>query len=399
MKKRLLFIVFLFTVAGFISAPLHAQSPQIPPAYQAHYDFLDERLTAFEDYVAALPPNESAAPVIGAELIIANGNRGQDLLLDTTLPATELFLDSLLEIGVRGVSLQIAYPLLVPGYPQAEDYLDFFVAVAEMVRARQMKLMVETGPVFAGTGFSSVALDFSDLTAARYFAEKRDMLVLIATTVRPDYLALSNEPATEALITGIRFTPQEYLAHITETLAALPTVPDMLVGAGIGSWEDPTYLDGLLPLDGLDFINLHLYPLQGPTRDYLNEFLQMAADAQAAGKAVIVGETWLYKALPEELGTTVDFNTIFPRDVYSFWSPLDSRFVSALVALARAEGFTYLSFFWSQFFFDYVDFSPEVEAEGAAQRYARLNQAAFENILLGIYSPVGEALEAASKGD
>jgi len=93
---------------------------------------------------------------------------------------------------------------------------------------------------------------------------------------------------------------------------------------------------------------------------------------------------------------------IFARDVYSFWEPLDTRFIEAMVCLGRYQGFDYVSLFWANYFFAYVDYEAVPKGLSGVDLMARANQAAFANLLAGDFSGTGRVLKrliATSSGD
>lgn len=395
MPKRIMILLASFvTFLPAAGSPTSAQDCPAPPEeFRATYDHLS---TVLYDFNASLGENRndvSPDTVFAAELLPANGNRGERLLDSTTLSATELYLDRLQELGFGGVTVQISYPLLVQDYPGAQEYLAFYQSVAQTVHERGMKLMVETGPVFAGTIYSDVEVDYSGLTVEDYFSQKRDMLVLIASAIQPDYLALSNEPNTEAMLLGLQFTPAEYVQNVADTLAAIDRSEGMLVGAGAGSWEDTRYFERFVTLPGLDFINIHIYPVQSLRENFLERVVEQSRRASANDKRVIVGETWLYKAQPAELMRGPSFEQIYARDMYCFWSPLDIQFIETIMHLARDQNFEYVSFYWSLYFFSYIEYNSGFSVLPAQQRYAQVNRAAYSSALSGKFSATGLAVQ------
>jgi hypothetical protein len=96
------------------------------------------------------------------------------------------------------------------------------------------------------------------------------------------------------------------------------------------------------------------------------------------GKSVVMSELWLYK-----LGSAEKFKgaldpAIFARDPFSFWSPLDQKFLRIAGRAARATKLELAAPFWSRYFFAYVDYndpltfrlSPRQLVDLAAQRAA-----------------------------
>ena len=106
-----------------------------------------------------------------------------------------------------------------------------------------MFLFVETSPVFSGTLFSNFTVDYSTYTIESYFQARRKQAVQIAQEIMPDYLSLGNEPSTELQLTEIKFTIDQYLDFINETLQLIDRSIHLKVGAGAGTWEDMEYFE------------------------------------------------------------------------------------------------------------------------------------------------------------
>jgi len=363
----------------------------VPEEYQALYASLEESLKSFQDYLSEHWDGTTGSTVFAAELLPANGNRGDVLLQPATMAGVAFYLDRLQELGVQGVTVAISFPLLRPEFPRSAEYLRFFQGVAEEVHRRGLKLLVESGPVFPDPEYSRLQVDFSGFTAETFFQAKREQLLLIAREVRPDYLAISGEPTTEQKLTGLSLPPAEYAAFAQETAAAIDRSTGILVGAGAGTWEDPAYVQAFVGDASLDFINLHVYPLKSPYDDYLQCAVDWAALARASGKKLVIGESWLYKASPQEVGKP--YQEIFPRDVFSFWEPLDMRFIEAMAGLAHYQGFEYVSLFWANYFFSYLDYDETPRDLSTVELMNRANQAASDSILAGTFSETGQALQ------
>ncbi len=153
----------------------------------------------------------------------------------------------------------------------------------------------------------------------------------------------------------------------------------MLIGAGAGTWNDLDYVKSLARDTDLDYIDIHIYPA-----NFLKEANAIADIARAYNKRLIIGEAWTYKVYDSELGDLGNVAMqakVFGRDVYSFWEPLDSRFLEILVKLASYKGYEFISPFWSKYFFGYLDY----EAVGKNLTYRQLtqlsNQKASQDIL------------------
>lgn len=361
----------------------------VPAEQQSRYKELSEILSAYEPYRQTAAGGLQGDTLLGAELIVANGNRGEALLGPMTLSGVDLFLDRLQEIGVRGVSISIATPLLDPSFPRHDEYLDFYKNVVEAVRARGLVVCVEVGPAFTGTAFSSVEYDWSSLTLDDYFDMKRSEIVLIARDLKPDYLAFGGEPDTEMMLTGLTYSVEQYLEFVRTAAAQVDRSTGMLVGAGSGSWDSPAYLDRLSLEPSIDFVNIHIYPMSNGFSDYIETASEAAARARARGKKVIIGEAWLYKATPHDLRSGIGYADVYARDVYGFWAPLDIRFIQTIAGLAEGQGVDYVSFFWSGYFFSYLAYEDIPQDLSTSARFKELNRAQLEDILAGNLSPTG----------
>lgn len=370
-------------------------TPPAPPAsYEDLYASLSDALTEFEEYLAANWDGSRGQTIFGAELIVANGNRGEVLLEPATMAGVRLYLDRLQEIGVGGLTVAIAEPLIHPDYPRSDEYLAFYRQVAEEVRRRGLILTIETGPVFPDPQFSRVDFDWSQLTLDEYFQIRQDDLIRVASDICPDYLSLGNEPATEAMLTGLSFTLEEYVAFIRQTAADIDRSCGTQIGAGTGTWEDPAYLEALTAEPGLDFVGLHLYPLSNGRTDYWLRAIEAAQAASANGRAIVVGEAWLYKASPDEVAAGITYQEVFGRDPFSFWQPLDARFIEAVAGMADWLDFDYVSFFWSGLFFGALDYDPVLAGLPQPALYQRLNQEQFAGLQGGRLTETGRAYQA-----
>lgn len=395
-------ILSIVLVTGLAVMPVFAQDSTptpVPAEYQALYSTLDTQLTNFQTYLDSQWDGSGGNTTFGAELITANGNRGEALLDPLNLVVTDLYLERLQAMGIGGVTVQISYPLLRSDFPRSDEYLDFYRQVGQMIHQRGMTFLVETGPTFPDPEFSNLQVDFSSLTVEQYFADQRQLMALIASEIQPDYLSITSEPETEMMLTGLSFTVDTYLEHVQTTLAGIDRSTGILVGGGSGTWENPLYLQQFIEETDFDFINFHVYPMIGPNGgDFLKHMLATAAYAKAYGKQLIIGESWLYKVSPQEMQTGISYRQAYARDYYSFWHPLDSRFIEALVGVAHYQGFAYVSFFWAGYFFAYADYATS-EDTPQLMLVSQLRQTTFENIRNGVLSETGQIYQQLIAGN
>jgi len=101
-------------------------APRVPAEYADLYALLDAKLSGIEGVVTARGGDPRHDVVFGAELLPANANRGEALFPAQTWPVVLLNLDSLQQLGVRGVKVAITYPVLVPAFPRSAGYLAFY---------------------------------------------------------------------------------------------------------------------------------------------------------------------------------------------------------------------------------------------------------------------------------
>ncbi len=370
---------------------------EVPERYRRLYALESLALDGWERYLAKRPVPAFPRPVWAGELLAANANRGEALLQPQALEATRLFLDRFQALGLTGVTVSVNYPLLDPGFPRASEYAAFFRQVALEVRKRRMTLDVESGVLFANTAFSSVRFDYGELSWERFVAGRRAHTATILREMAPDYLNIGAEPDTEARLTGKRQLndPDGRAAMLRAILKDLDRGRTK-VAAGIGTWGDIRFVRAYLAETDLDAIALHLYPLGRRT---LRTAYEAARLAREAGKPVLLDECWLYKAGPGEGQSIAANEAIFQRDLWSFWAPLDRRFLECVDRFARQEGIVYVSPFWSHHYFAYLDYDPALDEAG----YAAVNGAFLERARVAVkegrLSPTGEGLKRMLSGE
>lgn len=372
----------------------------VPAAFQPLYDELQTRLMAAQAEFAARP-GQGGSPSLVLELLVANGNRGEELLRPEALETTRQFLDRFKELGATGVAVQIVYPLLGQDYPRSDEYLNFYRTVAGEVRKRGLTLIIATGAPFSGTEFSPLHIDYSGKTPQGYLQERLDQAAVIARELRPDYLCLSEEQTTERMLTGLDITTDDYMDFLRSAPAAIDPPSGVKLGAGSGSWEKPDLIERVIHETPLDFVDIHIYPLSSGFTDYLQVTADWATTAGAAGKEAVIGEAWLYKTSVKELQGGIGYQEVYGRDAYSFWQPLDVLFMQTVVELGRAAGVRYVSFFWSRYLFGYAnydDLPPGTTGQALQQRATLASWIAFVGGKLSASGQEFKRLASASSG-
>jgi hypothetical protein len=360
----------------------------VPSFYRGIYHELSTELRKLETAIPIQPKVEGNCS-FGVELLVANSNRGEVLLTDRVLRATVLTLDRLQDLGVQSVSVSIQYPVLVSTFPRSAEYRYFYKQVAAEIRKREVTFIVEVGTTFREPEFSNVKVDYSGLTMGQFKKELREMAAFIIEDLRPDYLTLFTEPDTQSRNTGLDFSLSNFTDVMRQTAKGL-SHKGVRLGAGAGTWDNMDYFSALVRIPELNYIDVHIYPVQ---RDFVADRVIKVADmAHSHGKAVSIGEAWLYKVSTRELGK-INPVKAFARDVYSFWQPLDKQFLEIIVNLSRQVNAEFCSFFWMKYFYAYLDYSVKTKNLHPQQLITAADAAAGRNILSNIFNETGKTFK------
>lgn len=330
----------------------------VPYAYRGLYHELYNKLDSLRTDVNSRWNGKKSAVRFGVELLVANSNLGEILLTDQVIGATRLTLERLKDLGVRSIAISIQYPILTASFPHVAEYRRFYKQVAEEIRRRGFVLIVEMGSMFREPEFSKLKINYNGLTLKRFKDELREMAAAVITDMRPDYLTLFTEPDTQAQNTGLDFSVANFSATIQHVLSGLNRSGARL-GAGAGTWDDMAYFKALAQIPQLDYLDLHIYPIQ---RDFVIDRVQQAAAmAQRHNKTVAIGETWLYKVSERELGKISPVSA-FARDVFSFWQPLDIMFIETIIDLSHQIRAEFCSFFWMKYLYGYLEYNAKTKS-------------------------------------
>jgi hypothetical protein len=397
-SSLILSIGALLYLATLAPAPAAGSEPAVPAAvpreYRAVYAELSSRLNDFERRLG----NPSARKIVLAtNLLTANSHAGPALLRPDWWDYNLLYLDRLQALGINGVTVTISYPLLTPAFDDPAPYLRFYRGLATEIRRRGMTLLVEHNVLLPGYTLVAVRPYYAQVDFKRFTQERYAEVLRIIQQVRPDYLSLVLEPQTHGIALSKRLAIKDwtrYVDNIVTDLAKDAPQRTTLIGAGCGSWEDPAYIYRFARIKGLDYIDIHLYPLSNGYTDYLQRALDWADEVRRLdpGKRLLISEAWLFKAAAEELGGNPTDARMFARDVYSFWEPLDTQYMRVLGKLARAKGFELISPFWSRYFFSYLPHGDPVQQTMAPHALMKqANQAAFAALLANRTTATGRA--------
>lgn len=345
-------------------------SRPVPPEEAHIYAQQTAWLDGYRAAVAARSPGAQSKPTFGGHLLTADSNRAEALLQPDAMKWARLSLDRFQDLGIQGVTLNIGYPILSKGFPSSDRYLAYYKEVAREVRKRGMALAVEQIVLYHESEFSPFKFKFGGLTLEKYTADQAAMAQTIIDNLAPDYLTVMHEPDTVAELTGLAsfLSPEIATKYVNDVLGGLRR-GRTLIGAGSGSWSGPEFVEAFVQNTNADYIDIHVYWINPFSVDAAYE---MARIAKARGRPVVLTEAGLYKTVGEGREGTPHVDgvaSVYRRDVFSFWEPLDMQFLDITAAFARSIDTKYLSVYWTNMFFSYVDWTPET----AKMSYTQLN--------------------------
>ncbi len=368
------------------AVPVHAVPGQVPESFQMIYRELDAEFHRQLPLVPLPWEQKKSRTAFGVELLAAGSHRADALLDEHALAASALTLDRLKALGVRCVSLSLHHPILTGAHPRALEYRAFYRGLAAEIRRRGLALVVAMGSAFREPELSRIGADYRGLSRERFGAGLREMAEAVIADIRPDYLTLLSEPDTQTRNTGLAFSPAEFAAVVKRVARDLKQ-PGIRFGAGAGTWTALEYFKALAEIPELDYLDLHIYPIQ---YGFAAERAIKAADiARSHGKGLAIGEAWLYKAWGRDLSRISPVEA-FGRDMYSFWQPLDEHFIDLVVNLAHHIDAEFCSFFWMKYLYGYIDYSADTSRLDPGERMKMSDRVADENILKGVLSATGE---------
>ncbi len=374
---------------------------EVPVEYRTLYGELASRLSAFERRLGDPPPRKVIA---ATNLLTSNSHAGPAVLRADWQRYNLLYLDRLQALGATGVTVTIGYPLLTSAFGDPGPYLSFYKTLASEVRRRGMKLLVEHNVLLPGYTLLPVRSYYAQIDWRRFTRERNAEVLRIVRHVRPDYLSLVVEPQTHAIALGRTVDIDDWVRYVKRLVARVAKeVPERstLLGAGCGSWDDPQYISRFARINGLDYIDVHLYPLSNGYTDYLQRTLDWTDEVRRLDptKKIVISEAWLFKAAARELGGDPTDARMFARDVYSFWEPLDAQYMRVLAKMAYAKGFELVAPFWSRYFFAYLPHSaPGLQTLGPHALMKQANQAAFAALLANETTATGRAYGTIGRG-
>ena len=341
------------------------QALHVPNQYQDLYSALDKQLSDFGETVRSKWDGSKHPTRYGPQLLMASASMYQSFLKPSYEAGVLTELQQIKATGANAVTINVNFPLMSRAFHTRNktDFnaiADFYSRLAKFIRNQGMNLIVTTTVCTPLAGRDAGGLDtyLKTLSWDDYRAGRAENAVNVATIIGPDYLSLITEPDTEAGASGQSAlnAATGAVQMVNQMLQAVRAahVPNIKVGAGFGSWsmKDPSWLTSFLQT-AIDYLDLHVYPVN---KDFLLNLITAADAASAAGKQIGMSEAWAYKARDIELNK-LTYSEGFARDVFSFWAPLDSKFLQALVEFSHFKKAAFLSPFWTHYFYAYLEFA------------------------------------------
>jgi hypothetical protein len=384
-----------------------AQSASVPSQYTTEYAQLDQ---AVDTFITSLDSRTqlTSAPVIGSGLDTADGGKGTALLTSTALQNMQTQVKCYSQLGIPAVTVSIGFPLACQefwtqqmGAPSdLKQMLSFYQQVVKQCHKAGIKVLVEAHPVYPdGTNaIGPNAYAFASLATPtqfqNYFAEH---VYNIASSVQPDVISIVAEPGTDLAWTNQpAYSGAQNLGPFVQVMANQITSANSLnhtkivAAAGAPSWDQyaQNYNNQFFKVNGLGAIDIHTYFAGG---NDLALATSLADSARAAGKAIVASECWLSKAgtgsppaKPEPNQAGID------RAIasFSFWEPLDEKYLSAFQQWCKVENPTMFCFSYPQQLFAYLNYNSESSLPDP-QIIANELQAATQAMNADQFSPVG----------
>jgi hypothetical protein len=376
----------------------------LPASYEKLFRELTKGLTEFSTRLKEIPVSAGQPVSFFATLTTADGRRGRVLLESGGMEDSLVMLDALKDVGVQGIKVAIPYPLVVPGQPLAAEYLDYYVRLAQEVRRRGLALFVHMSPEHRNPAFARQKDEVRFGALDRLGRVARAQAETVLAALKPDILGLVNEPSNAAASADLPdLATAEGLTRFLGAVGKDLSHNGTRIAAGLGSWDKPELAAALVASPQVELFDIHVYAVRGKSVDYLAQADDYAQLARLLGKPVALGEVWLYKASIFELSVRhgdapATSQDVFRRDIYGFWSPLDTAFLRLMGRLASTRGLEFVCPFWSQYLFSYLAYEPHLESTAypAVVRYA--NMASYDAMRRGRLSATGQAFREMIRG-
>src|ERR1700722_8265278 len=363
----------------------------IPSSWQSNYTAMSGFLDNFDNNLS--PQAASHHVTYGIQLNLADGDLGTKVYSAANEANITTMLNAYKSTGVTGVTIKIPYPILTPNYPNFSSYLSFYENVVQEAHNDGMTVDIESAIIQATT--AEKASLFKNLTLAAFISSEQQVTQLEINDLHPDIIDIGAEPDTHAWQTDLSQlnTPSGWWTFLSGVLTGL-NKDGTKIAVGGAAWDSPDFITQAVADPRVDDIAIHLYPLYG---DSLNNMIQEGKLADQNGKQIIIDDFWDLKSTsqdPNAFGNLASGLSLanLGADRYSFWIPLDMKFLSEIAKFSNDYNVAYVSPYWSDYLFAYLNYSPS-DSGSTALGYAELvsleNAAANNNVASGTVSQIG----------
>jgi len=387
MRKLIFTLLFLVL---FISSALFAQNNAVPKEYKELYSNLEKKLNEIEMELVTDKPDVNT-PIYSVDLLAANGHRGKVLFEDKTFNGCVFILKRLKELGVGAITIPIEYPYLSEDYKNFSKYFDFYKKICAEIKRQGFILILKNGVIFPDLDTEG-SINYKELTFDKFCKDYKEMTNLNIKEFAPDYLSIINEPGTIKRNTKLEISEDRYEYLLNYVLDSLDK-SGVKIGAGAGNWDAISYFKSAAKHPAIDYIDLHIYPINGNlATEKLEEICKVATEYK---KPIAVSESWLYKIEDKELSSITGSETnVLKRDAYSFWAPLDQKYLSVFTKFARKTNMQYCSFFWMTYFYGYVEYSEKTKNLDYKEITLLVNTTSVtKNLISGDLSSTGKVFQ------
>ena len=379
---------------------LGSTPPPVPSSFLDLSNTMNADVGAFAAIINSSWHGRRYPVIFTADLTTANANSGAGIVGPNYYPGVLLEMDALKAMGAQAVMVQVGFPMLYqPFFPTSSDYqqyANFYSQVANDVRARGMKLIVESVCLISQGVWDTWNIEsfYSGLNWQQYQQGRMQTAQAIVQLMHPDYLVVIEEPDSEASFSGQTdaVTASGSAAMLSVILQGIQQtgIGATQIGAGVGSWlhNYQPFIQNYIANPGVNFIDMHVYPAN---KSYLPNALDIASMAAAGGKKIGMSELWLHKVRDSELGV-LSPNDINARDSFSFWIPLDQYFLQTIVDFSYYEQMLFISPTNSQCFSGYLTYDSSTQNLPSPQIITDENNLASQNRQQAIYSDTGLSL-------
>jgi len=365
-------ILFSLTTVFFALVGLSIAGQKLPIAKKKTRDIPNEFLKLYQEIDESLNQatqmfplkKGKSCPLFAPELYFAGSGYGTISTNSQHWKNLCTTLDAFKKLKMNAVSVMIAFPDLTMG--DSLTVISFYQQLVNEVHLRGMKIFIEyfDNPPFSPHAYKGLQDDISG--RKKFLNMKEKELLMIYNKIQPDYLSIITEPGTMMRWTHLSFSVSElaeWVEEVTTHLKISGESSTTQLGAGAGSWESEEYVTKFAQCKNLDYIDIHMYALNSTAKSNALRFDSLVQRIRKIRRSIniTIGETWLYKRSETEPVTLAMYKETFFRDNFSFWSPLDQKFLKLIIGIAQKENISVVAPYFSQYFFAYYTFG-EIES-------------------------------------